>query len=297
MKKITKEDINQEIFDLYDDYAHNKIERRQFIEKLSFFAVGSLTLPSLLSFITPNYVDSITIKSDDPRLNSEFITYESPKGGGTIKGLLSQPIAIKKKLPGIIVVHENRGLNPYIEDVGRRTALEGFITLAPDALSPLGGYPGNDDEGREMQKKRTREEMLEDYIAAYEYLKSHKDCNGHIGVVGFCFGGWIANMMAVKIPTLLAAVPYYGGQPTAEDVEKIKSPLLLQYASLDTRVNEGWPAYETILKKNKVAYTAYFYEGVNHGFHNNTTPRYDEKAATLSWTRTIDFFKEQLKKK
>ena len=297
MKKLTKEDISQEVFDLYDDYAHNKIERRQFIEKLSLFAVVTLTIPSLLSFMTPNYVDSILIKPDDPRLQSGYITYQSPKGGGSIKGLLSQPTGTKKKLPGIIVVHENRGLNPYIEDVGRRAAVEGFITLAPDALSPLGGYPGNDDAGRELQKKRSREEMLEDFIAAYEYLKSHKDCNGYVGVVGFCFGGWIANMMAVKIPTLSAAVPYYGGQPTAEEAEKITTPLLLQYAGLDSRVNEGWPAFEGILKKNKVAHNAYTYEGVNHGFHNTTTPRYDEKAATLSWNRTIAFFKENLKKK
>jgi carboxymethylenebutenolidase len=297
MKKLTKEDINQEIFDLYDDYAHNKIERRQFIEKLSLFAIGSLTVPSLLSFMTPNYVDSMTIKPDDPRIKSEYITYQSPKGGGAIKGLLSQPAETKKKLPGIIVVHENRGLNPYIEDVGRRSAIEGFITLAPDALSPLGGYPGNDDAGRELQKKRTREEMLEDFIAAYEYLKSHKDCNGYVGVVGFCFGGWIANMMAVKIPTLAAAVPYYGGQPTSEEAEKIAAPIILHYAGLDTRVNEGWPAYEAILKKNKVVHSAYFYPEVNHGFHNNTTPRYNEAAAALSWTRTIDFFKEKLKKK
>lgn len=297
MKKITKEDISQEIFDLYDDYAHNKIERRQFVEKLSLFAVGTLTLPALLSFITPNYLDTSVMKAEDPRLESGFITYDSPKGGGKIKGLLSQPAKNTKKLPGIIVVHENRGLNPYIEDVGRRAAVEGFITLAPDALSPLGGYPGNDDDGRELQKKRDRDEMLEDFIAAYEYLKSHKDCNGYVGVVGFCFGGWVANMMAVKIPTLPAAVPYYGGQPDAADAEKIKTPLLLQFGSLDTRVNEGWPAFEVILKKNKVENTAYFYEGANHGFHNNTTPRYDEKAATLSWTRTIDFFKDKLKKK
>jgi carboxymethylenebutenolidase len=296
MKKLTKVDISQEVFDLYDDYAHNKIERRQFIEKLSIFAIGSLTLPSLLSFMTPNYVDSITINPQDSRLESAFINYESPKGGGTIKGLLSKPSKTRKKLPGIIVVHENRGLNPYIEDVGRRAALEGFITLAPDALSPLGGYPGNDDAGRELQKKRTREEMLEDFIAAYEYLKSHKDCNGYVGVVGFCFGGWIANMMAVKISTLAAAVPYYGGQPTAEDAEKITCPLLLHYGGLDTRVNAGWPAFEVILKKNQVDYQAYFYDGVNHGFHNNTTPRYDEKSATLSWTRSIDFFKKNLKK-
>ncbi|KRB59741.1 dienelactone hydrolase family protein [Flavobacterium sp. Root186] len=294
--KITKEDISQEVFDLYDDYAHNKINRRQFVEKLSIFAVGSLTLPSLLSFMTPNYVDSILVQPTDPRLKTGYINYDSPKGGGSIKGLLSQPADSKKKLPGIIVVHENRGLNPYIEDVGRRAAIEGFITLAPDALSPLGGYPGNDDEGRELQKKRTREEMLEDFIAAYEYLKSHKDCNGYIGVVGFCFGGWISNMMAVKISDLKAAVPYYGGQPTTEEAEKIKTPLLLHYAGLDTRVNEGWPAFQEILNKNKVENTAYFYPNVNHGFHNNTTPRYDEAAATLSWTRTIDFFKTKLKK-
>jgi len=295
MEKLTKEDISQEVFDLYDDYAHNKINRRQFVEKLSIFAVGSLTLPSLLSFMTPNYVDTILVQPTDPRLKSGYINYDSPKGGGSIKGLLSQPSDTKKKLPGIIVVHENRGLNPYIEDVGRRAAIEGFITLAPDALSPLGGYPGNDDDGRELQKKRTREEMLEDFIAAYEYLKAHKDCNGHVGVVGFCFGGWISNMMAVKIPTLKAAVPYYGGQPTKEEAEKITTPLMLHYAGLDTRVNEGWPAFQEVLNKNKVENTAYFYPNVNHGFHNNTTPRYDEAAATLSWTRTIDFFKEKLK--
>ena len=295
MEKLTKEDISQEVFDLYDDYAHNKINRRQFVEKLSIFAVGAVTLPSLLSFMTPNYVDSIIVQPTDPRINSGYINYDSPKGGGSIKGLLSQPSDSKKKLPGIIVVHENRGLNPYIEDVGRRAAIEGFITLAPDALSPLGGYPGNDDDGRELQKRRTREEMLEDFIAANEYLKSHKDCNGHVGVVGFCFGGWISNMMAVKIPTLKAAVPYYGGQPTKEEAEKIKTPLLLHYAGLDTRVNEGWPAFQEILNKNKVENTAYFYPNVNHGFHNNTTPRYDEAAATLSWTRTIGFFKEKLK--
>lgn len=296
MQKLNKEDISQEIFDLYDDYAHNKIERRQFIEKLSIFAVGALTLPSLLSFMMPNYEDSILIQPDDPRIKSDYITYQSPKGGGSIKGLLSKSVETKKKIPGIIVVHENRGLNPYIEDVGRRAAVEGFITLAPDALSPLGGYPGNDDAGRELQKKRTREEMLEDFIAAYEYLKAHKDCDGYVGVVGFCFGGWISNMMAVKIPGLSAAVPYYGGQPSKEEAEKITTPLMLHYAGLDTRVNEGWPAFEEVLKKNKVENTAYFYPNVNHGFHNNTTPRYDEAAATLSWTRTIDFFKQKLKK-
>ena len=295
MKKLKKEDISQEVFDLYDDYAHNKLDRRQFIEKLSLYAIGGVTVASLLGFMSPKYGESVLVKANDPRLKSEFITYNSPKGGGEIKGLLSKPADTKSKLPGIVVVHENRGLNPYIEDVGRRAALEAFISLAPDALSPLGGYPGNDDEGREMQRKRDRNEMLEDFIAAYTYLTNHPDCNGKIGVVGFCFGGWIANMMAVKIPTLGAAVPFYGGQPTAEETALIKAPLMLQYAGLDTRVNEGWPAYETALKENKVDYTAYIYPDVNHGFHNNTTPRFDEAAADLAWGRTIEFFRNKLR--
>lgn len=295
MKKLTKEAINQEVFDLYDDYAHNKIDRRQFVEKLSLYAIGGLTVSALLSYMTPNYLDTLLVKPNDERLQSEYITYQSPKGGGAIKGLLSKPDNTSGKLPGVIVVHENRGLNPYIEDVGRRVALDGFISLAPDALSPLGGYPGNDDDGREMQRKRDRNEMLEDFIAAFHYLSTHKNCNGKIGVVGFCFGGWIANMMAVKLPNLLAAVPFYGGQPTAEEAAQIKTPLLLQFAGLDTRVNEGWPAYQAVLKENNVEYTAHFYPDVNHGFHNNTTPRYDEKAATLAWDRTMAFFKEKLK--
>ncbi|WP_458627545.1 dienelactone hydrolase family protein [Winogradskyella sp. PC D3.3] len=295
MKDLKKEDIKQEVFDLYDDYAHNKLNRRQFVEKLSLYAVGGLTVSSLLSFMSPDYINSLLVQPNDPTLDSDFITYESPKGGGTIKGLLSQPKDNKTKLPGVIVVHENRGLNPYIEDVGRRTAKEGFISLAPDALSPLGGYPGNDDDGRTMQKERNQQEMLEDFIAAYHHLKNHDNCDGNVGVVGFCFGGWISNMMAVRLPDLGAAVPYYGRQPEAEDAKKIKAPLLLQYGELDTRVNAGWPAFEDILKANKIEYTAYIYPGVNHGFHNNTTPRYDKAAATLSWERTITFFNKHLK--
>ncbi|MFY0713875.1 dienelactone hydrolase family protein [Seonamhaeicola sp. NFXS20] len=295
MKPLKKEDIKQEVFDLYDDYAHNKIDRRQFIEKLSLYAIGGITVTSLLSFITPNYLENLVVQPNDERIDSKYITYQSPKGGGTIKGLLSKPDNTTTKLPGVVVVHENRGLNPYIEDVGRRTAIEGFISLAPDALSPLGGYPGNDDKGRTMQRQRDRNEMLEDFIAAYNFLKNHKDCNGNIGVVGFCFGGWISNMMAVKIPTLKAAVPFYGGQPSAEDAAKIKAPLLLQFAELDKRVNAGWPAYEKALKENNVEYTAHFYPDVNHGFHNNSTPRYDKKAATLAWERTIAFFNKNLK--
>jgi len=295
MNEIRKEDIKQEVFDLYDDYAHNRIERRDFMQQLSAYAVGGLTLTSLMSFLMPDYKGAIQIPANDPRLKSEYVNYESPKGGGTIKGLLSRPVDSKKKLGGIVVVHENRGLNPHIEDVARRAALAGFISLAPDALTPLGGYPGTDDQGREMQSKRDRNEMLEDFIAAYSHLKAHKECNGKVGVVGFCFGGWISNMMAVRIADLSAAVPFYGGQPAVEDVPKIHAPLLLHYAELDTRVNEGWPAYEKALKENKKEYTAYMYPKANHGFHNDTTPRYDKAAAELAWNRTVDFFKKELK--
>ncbi|RTE52113.1 dienelactone hydrolase family protein [Arenibacter aquaticus] len=293
MKKLKKEDVKQEVFDLYDDYAHNRLSRRLFLDKLSIYAVGGITVPALLGFISPDYVKKIQVSPDDPKLKSEYITYNSPKGGGTIKGLLSRPSETKGKLPGILVVHENRGLNPHIEDVGRRAALAGFISLAPDALTPLGGYPGNDDDGRELQRKRDRDAMLEDFMAAFKYLKSHPECSGKVGVVGFCFGGWISNMMAVKLPDLGAAVPFYGGQPT-EDIEKIKAPLLLHFGELDKRVNQGWPAYETALKEHNKEYKAYVYPKANHGFHNDTTPRYDRDAAELAWKRTIEFLREHL---
>jgi carboxymethylenebutenolidase len=295
MNDIKKEDIKQEVFDLYDDYAHNRLSRRDFMQKLTAYAVGGITVASLMSFLMPDYQGTTEVRPDDPRVQSTYINYPSPKGGGNIKALLAMPTGTRPKWGGVVVVHENRGLNPYIEDVARRVALSGFIALAPDALTPLGGYPGDDDKGREMQSKRDRNEMLEDFIAGYDYLVKHQDCNGKVGVVGFCFGGGIANMMAVRIPALAAAVPFYGGQPTAEEVPKIQAPLLLHYAGLDTRVNEGWPAYEAALKANNKSYAAYVYPEVNHGFHNNTTPRYDKAAAELAWQRTIDFFKEKLK--
>lgn len=294
MKKLKKEEISQEVYDLYDEYAHNKIDRRNFLEKLSIYAVGGITVSSLMSTMLPDYETTRTIKPDDERLSSEYITYNSPKGGGEIKGLFSVPEGKDGKLPAIVVVHENRGLNPYIEDVGRRCAVAGFMSLAPDALTPLGGYPGNDDEGRAMQRKRDRNEMLEDFMAAFEYLKNHPRSNGKVGVVGFCFGGWISNMMAVNLPSLAASVPFYGGQPSEEETAKIKAPLMLQYAGLDTRVNAGWPDYEAALKKHGKTYEAFIYPDVNHGFHNNTTPRYDEAAATLAWERTIGFFEKHL---
>ncbi len=293
-KIIKKEDINQEVFDLYDSYAHNKINRRKFIDKLSMYAVGGLTVPALLSFLMPNYIEKLQVPQDDDRLHSEYVEYDSPNGAGKMRGLLTRLKGQNKKMPGVVVVHENRGLNPHIEDVARRTALEGFIAFAPDALFPLGGYPGTDDEGRTMQRTRDRKEMLEDFISAHEYLKKHTECTGNVGVVGFCFGGSISNNMAVHIPDLKAAVPFYGGQAQTEDVPKINAPLLLHYAALDKRVNAGWPAYETALKEHKKEYNAHFYPEVNHGFHNDTTPRYDKEAATLAWKRTITFFKEKL---
>lgn len=294
MNEIRKEELKQEVFDLYDDYAHSRIDRRDFVQKLSIYAVGGLTVASLMSFLMPDYEGAIRVKSDDPRIISEYINYPSPKGGGTIKALLCRPADMETKPGGVLVVHENRGLNPHIEDVARRVALAGFIALAPDALTTLGGYPGNDDQGRELQAKRDKNEMLEDFIAGYEYLHALNSSNGKTGVVGFCYGGGVANSMAVRIPSLSAAVPFYGGQPKAEDVPQIKAPLLLHYAGLDTRVNEGWPAYEAALKANGKEYTAYIYPNVNHGFHNDTTPRYDKAAAELAWQRTVDFFREKL---
>jgi len=295
MQELHKEDVPQEVFDLYDDYAHNRIDRRLFMEKLSTYAVGSLTLPALLGFIMPNYQDKIQVAENDPRLKTETIRYDSPNGGGTINAQLSRPADAKGKLPGIVVVHENRGLNPHIADVGRRAALAGFISISPDALTPLGGYPGNDDDGRTMQSKRDRNDMLTNFIDAFGYLKNSPECTGKIGAVGFCFGGWIVNMMAVRIPDLAAAVPFYGTQPTAEEVKQIHAPLLIHYAELDTRVNAGWPDYEKALKENHKEYKEYIYPGVNHGFHNDTTGRYDPDAAKLAWSRTIEFFKEKLK--
>ncbi|GAB2533915.1 dienelactone hydrolase family protein [Spirosoma aerophilum] len=294
MDNIKKDDIKQEVFDIYDDYAHNRIDRRDFVQRLSTYAVGGITVASLMSFLMPDYQGAVQIKEDDPRIKSTYITYQSPKGGGPIKALLSMPADTKKRLGGVVVVHENRGLNPHIADVARRAALAGFVSLAPDALSPLGGYPGNDDDGRALQSKRDRNEMLEDFIAANDYLKTQKDCNGKVGVVGFCFGGWIANMMAVRIPELAASVPFYGGQPTGDDVAKIKAPLLLHFGELDKGVNAGWPAYEAALKQQNKQYTAYIYPNANHGFHNDTTPRFDKEAAELAWKRTVDFFKEKL---
>lgn len=294
MKEINKNSVDPGVFKAYDDYAHDRIDRRAFLDKLSTFAIGGVTVPALVSFLMPDYISKIQVQEEDTRLDTKMISYTSKKGGGKIDGQLSIPANVKEKLPGIIVVHENRGLNPHIKDVGRRAALEGFVSLAPDALTPLGGYPGTDEEGKVLQRKRDKEEMLQDFIAAYEFLKVHPLCNGKVGVVGFCFGGWVSNMMAVRIPDLKAAVPFYGTQPKEEDVTHIQAPLLLHFAGLDERVNKGWPAYENTLTATGKNFQAHNYANVHHGFHNDSTPRYDKKAATLAWTRTVDFFKEQL---
>ena len=249
---LDSKDINPKVYELFDEYVHSQIDRRQFLRRASQYAVAGITANVMLDFLSPNYAQAVQVKADDQRLNSEYIEYSSPKGAGTMKAMLSRQVKAEKKWPGVIVVHENRGLNPYIEDVARRAAIDGFIAIAPDALTPLGGYPGNDDDGRTLQKKRNRDEMLEDFIAAFDYLYDHPECNGCIGVVGFCFGGSISNKMAARVPHLKAAVPFYGGQLSDEDTAKITAPLQLHYAELDKRVNAGWPDYEASLKKHNL---------------------------------------------
>ncbi len=293
--KMTKESLPIEVFDLFDRYVHSQISRREFLDKASKYAIGTMTATAMLDFLSPKYSTAQQVRRGDPRLTEEYVTYPSPEGAGTIRALLCIPQDITTTLPGVVVVHENRGLNPHIEDVCRRVALAGFIGVAPDALTPLGGYPGTDDEGRELQRQRGRAEMLEDFIAGHQYLKEHAQCTGRVGVVGFCFGGWISNMMAVRIPELGAAVPFYGGQPDTDLVPQIQAPLLLHFAEQDRRVNAGWPAYEAALKEHNKEYTSYIYEGLQHGFHNDTTPRFDPEGAKLAWERTVAFFNEHLR--
>lgn len=296
MDRSTASEFPQELLDLYDDYAHGRIERRDFLLKASKFAVAGITAEMLLSRLTPNYAWAQQVAKDDPKIVAEYIDYDSPQGGGKMRGYLVRPADVEGKLPAVLVIHENRGLNPYIEDVARRLGAAGFLAFAPDALAPLGGYPGSDDQGREMQAQRDRNEMVEDFVAAAKLLKDHELSSGKVGVVGFCFGGGLTNTMAVRLPeVVVAAVPFYGGQPSADDTAKIKAELLLHYAEHDGRINEGWSAYEDALKKNGVKYTMHMYDGVNHGFHNDTTPRYDEAAAKLAWERTLEFFNRTLR--
>ncbi len=295
MKRQTAADFDQELLNLYDEYVHGRVDRRGFMERAARFTVGGVTAASLLQMLSPNYALAEQVAKDDPRIEATYAEYDSPQGAGKMRGLLVKPAKASGKVPGVIVVHENRGLNPYVEDVARRVALAGYVAFAPDALFPLGGYPGTDDEGRTLQAKRDQAEMTEDFIAATQWLAKHETCNGKMGVVGFCYGGGMSNTLAVRLPDLIrAAVPFYGRQPAAADVPKIKGALLIHYAEQDPKVNEGWLAYEAALKEAKIRYTAHTYPGTNHGFHNDTTPRYDEAAAKLAWERTLAFFKENL---
>jgi carboxymethylenebutenolidase len=295
MRRKKASDYDQGLLDLFDGYVHGDIDRREFLDRAKTFAVGGVTAAALLESLSPKYAEAQQIAPDDNRLKTEEVEYDSPQGYGKVKAYMVRPANSTAKLPGVVVIHENRGLNPHIRDVARRTGLAGYLALAPDGLTSLGGYPGTDDEGRAMQRKLDRGKLAEDFVAAVKFLQSHPDCTGRVGCVGFCYGGSVSNMLAVRIPDLAAAVPFYGGQAAAEDVPKIQAPLLLHYASHDERVNAGWPAYEAALKAHGKRYTAYIYEGTNHGFHNDTTPRYDETAAKLAWQRTLDFFNEHLR--
>lgn len=271
MERKQASDFDQELLDLYDGYAHDRISRREFLDQAAKFAVGGITAAALVDSLLPNYALAKQVDEKDPRIKTEYAEYYSPQGHGKIRGYLTRPAGARGKVSGVVVVHENRGLNPYIEDVARRVAVSGFVALAPDGLTPLGGYPGTDDEGKKMQRQLDRGKLTEDFIAAFERLRSDASSTGKIGVVGFCFGGGVANAMAVRVPELAAAVPFYGRQAAAQDVPKIKAPLLLHYAGLDKRINKGWPEYEQALKA--------------HG---------DDAAAKLAWQRTIDFFNKKL---
>src|SRR5450432_3027790 len=296
MERKKASDYPQELLNLFDLYVHGDIERREFLEGAKKFATGGLTAMAIWESLRPNYAWAEQVPKDDARLKTERVTVQSPQGNGTINGYLVRPAKAAGKLPAVLVIHENRGLNPYIEDVARRLGTEGYMAFSPDGLTSVGGYPGDDEKGAAAFGKVDKPKMAEDFVAAAQWLKARSDCTGKIGVVGFCFGGGIANTLAVRLGAdLSAAVPFYGGQPPAADVAKIKAPLLLQYAGLDTRINGGWPAYEEALKANHVTYTAHIYEGANHGFHNDTTPRYDAAAAKLAWQRTLDFFAKNLK--
>jgi carboxymethylenebutenolidase len=294
MTRLTAKDFHPELLELYDFYAHGKITKREFLDRAGKFAVGGVTAMALLSAISPDYALAQQVDFTDPDIVPEYITYPSPNGHGDVRGYLVRPAGATGKLPAVVVVHENRGLNPYIEDVARRVAKAGYIALAPDGLTSVGGYPGNDERGRELQSSVDPEKLMNDFFAAIEFLMAHDDTTDRVGITGFCYGGGVSNAAAVAYPELACAVPFYGRQAAAEDVGRINAPILLHYAELDTRINEGWPAYEAALRAAGKTYEAHIYPGVNHGFHNDSTPRYDEVAAKLAWDRTLDWFARYL---
>ncbi len=290
----TAKDFPQELLDLYDFYAHGKMTKREFLDKAGKFAVGGITASVLLGQLAPNYALAQQVAPDDGDITTERMTYQSPNGNGDVNGYLVKPAGAVGKLPAVLVIHENRGLNPYIEDVARRMAKAGFMALAPDGLTSVGGYPGSDDKGRELQRTVDRTKLPNDFFAGFEHLLTRDDSTGKVGAVGFCYGGGVVNAISVAYPELAAGVPFYGRQAPVEDVPSIKAPLMLQYGELDTRINEGWPAYEAALKAADKTYVAHIYQGANHGFHNDTTPRYDQVNANLAEERTISFFNQYL---
>lgn len=294
MDRKNATDFSQEILDLFDEYVHGIVDRRAFLTKAAKFAVGGTTATALLDALSPKFAEAQQVPKDDKRLHTEYVEYASPQGSGKVRGYLARPAQGGGRLPAVLIVHENRGLNPHIEDIARRLALEGFLAFAPDALTPLGGYPGDEDKARAAFAKLDQAKTQEDFVAAAGFLKKRPDATGKVGVVGFCYGGGIANMLATRIPDLAAAVPFYGLQPKPEEVVGIRAPLLIHYAENDDRINAGIPAYEQALKANKVHYEIYKYPGTQHGFNNDTTPRYDPAAATLAWQRTVDFLKKNV---
>lgn len=290
MARKTANDFHPEALKLFDQYVHGGISRRDFLSSAPKYALLGLSAEALLEALNPNFAQAQQVGSDDPRIKSRYVEYPSPHGNGKLRGYLVQPAQTKGKLPVVLVIHENRGLNPHIEDIARRLALNNFIAFAPDALFTLGGYPGDEDKARELFQKLDKAKTQADFVAAAHAVKKLPEGNGKVGAVGFCYGGGIVNYLATKIPDLAAGVPFYGGQPSAEDAAKIKAPLLLHYAGADERVNAGWPAYEAALQKAGVNYEAHIYPGVQHGFNNDTTPRYDVATAKLAWDRTLSFF-------
>jgi carboxymethylenebutenolidase len=292
---MTAHDFDQEVLILFDAYVHGRLDRRGFLDKAAKYAVGGMTAAAMLEALSPKFAEAQVVPSDDKRLKTERVSWPSPNGNSTTKGYLVRPASAAGKLPGILVVHENRGLNPHIEDIARRLALDNFMAFAPDALAPLGGYPGSEEKAREVFPKLDQPKTREDFVAAANFLRARPDCTGRLGAVGFCYGGGIVNMLATRVPELAAGVPFYGSAPNVEDVPKIKAAMMIQYAGVDERINAAWPAYEAAMKAAGVKYTMHMYEGTQHGFNNDTTPRFDAAAAKLAWQRTVEFFNKHLR--
>jgi carboxymethylenebutenolidase len=295
MERKKASDFPAEVLSLFDQYVHGSIDRRAFLARAARFAVGGVTASMLLDALNPRFAEAQQVAEEDPRLEARTVELDSPKGSGKVRGYLALPARPGGKLPGVLVVHENRGLNPHIEDIARRIALERYVAFAPDALTPLGGYPGDEDAARELFAKLDQARTREDFLAALSFLEKRPECSGKVGAVGFCYGGGVVNFLATRAPQLAAGVPFYGGQPPAEDVANIKAPLLIHYAEKDDRINAGIPAFEQALRASKVKYQLFTYPGTQHGFNNDTTPRYDEAAADLAWKRTMDFFEQHLR--